>query len=123
MRVCRGFVLALLCWPPAAAQAQARVALADLVAEALQKNPEIAAAQKRYEAARERPAQERSLPDPMVSAGWNSRGRPWPGAGLGSEPTANIGFTISPWTSVPSFAVALNSSVVDNKRVLNHSSF
>jgi len=86
---------------PALAQAQARVALSDLVAEALQKNPEIAAAEKRYEAARERPAQERSLPDPIISAGWNSSGRPWPGAGLGTEPTANIGFTISQQVPYP----------------------
>ena len=83
------------------AQSPGRVALADLVAEALQKNPEIAAAQKRYEAARERPAQERSMPDPMVSAGWSSSGRPWPGAGLGTEPTANVGFMVSQQVPYP----------------------
>jgi cobalt-zinc-cadmium efflux system outer membrane protein len=86
---------------PAAAQPPARIALADLLAEALEKNPEIAAAQSRYEAARQRPAQERSLPDPMISAGYNSSGRPWPGAGLGTEPTANIGFMVSQQVPYP----------------------
>lgn len=63
----------------------------DLVAEALKHNPEILAAQKKYEAARQRPAQERALPDPMFSVGWNSSGNPLPGAGLGKEPVANVG--------------------------------
>jgi outer membrane protein TolC len=95
MRVFAGFLIVLNVSLPAAAQPLARVALPDLVAEALEKNPEIAAAQRRYDAARQRPAQERSLPDPMIAAGYNSSGRPWPGAGLGSEPTANIGFMVS----------------------------
>jgi outer membrane protein, heavy metal efflux system len=82
---------------PAALQAQprARIALAEVVAEALAKSPEIAAAERRLDAARQRPAQERSLPDPVLSAGYDAAGRPSPGAGLGSEPTANIGFMVS----------------------------
>jgi outer membrane protein TolC len=66
-----------------------------LLNEALQNNPEIVAAQKRYEAARQRPSQASSLPDPMFSPGYNSNGRPWPGAGLGMEPTSQIGFMVS----------------------------
>ncbi len=65
--------------------------LADLVREALRSNPEIRAAQKRYEAARQRPAQESSLPDPMVSLGYTSAGSPRPFAGIGREPMANAG--------------------------------
>ncbi len=80
---------------PAMAQTPARTALADVIAEALAKNPGIVTAQKRYDALRQRPAQERSLPDPMVSAGYSANGRPWPGAGLGTEPTSNIGFMVS----------------------------
>jgi outer membrane protein TolC len=80
---------------PASAQPRARVRLDDLVAEAVAKNPDIVAAQRRYDAARQRPAQEDSLPDPMLSAGYNSSGNPLPGAGLGTEPTANIGFMVS----------------------------
>jgi outer membrane protein TolC len=71
-----------------------------LLAEALNNNPEILASQKRYEAARQRPSQVSSLPDPMFSPGFASNGRPWPGAGLGKEPTSNIGFMVSqevPW--------------------------
>jgi len=86
---------ALLVSVSASGQTPARVRLDDLVAEALSKNPDIVAAQRRYDAARQRPAQERSLPDPMVSAGYNSSGNPLPGAGLGTEPTANIGFMVS----------------------------
>jgi outer membrane protein TolC len=69
--------------------------LRDLLAEALRSNPEIVAAQKRYEASRQRPTQVSSLPDPMFSPGYNSNGRPWPGAGLGMEPTSQIGFMVS----------------------------
>jgi outer membrane protein TolC len=77
---------------PAMAQSSAqRVDIQEFVAEALRRNPEVLAAQKRYEAARQRPAQERSLPDPMVSFGWNSSGNPLPLAGVGTEPVANIG--------------------------------
>ena len=80
---------------PAGAQEPARLLLPDVVAEALARNPEVAAAQQRYDALRQRPAQEKSLPDPMVSAGYSASGRPWPGAGLGTEPTSNIGFMVS----------------------------
>ena len=95
MRVFSGLFVTVLVSASANAQTSGRTALADVVAEALAKNPEIAAAQRRYDAARQRPAQERSLPDPMVSAGYNASGNRWPGAGLGTEPTANIGFMVS----------------------------
>ncbi len=79
----------------AVAQAEGKLDLSQLVREALERNPEILAAQKKYEAARQRPAQEGALPDPMFSAGWNSSGNPLPGAGLGTEPVANIGAMLS----------------------------
>jgi outer membrane protein, heavy metal efflux system len=95
MRVIPGIVVSVLVATSAAAQTPARTTLAEVVAEALAKNPDVVAAQKRYDAARQRPAQERSLPDPMVSAGYSASGRPWPGAGLGTDPTSNIGFMVS----------------------------
>jgi cobalt-zinc-cadmium efflux system outer membrane protein len=95
MRVSFGLVIATMCAVSAQAQTPSRTSLADVVNEALSKNPEIIAAQKRHDAARQRPVQERSLPDPMVSAGYNASGNPLPGAGLGTEPTANIGFMVS----------------------------
>jgi cobalt-zinc-cadmium efflux system outer membrane protein len=72
-----------------------RLEIDEVVNEAVRRNPEILAAQKEYEAARQRPAQERALPDPMFSAGWNSSGNPLPGAGIGKEPVANAGAMIS----------------------------
>ena len=78
-----------LCFP---AMAQP---LPALVREALQNNREILAAQKRFEAARQRATQESSLPDPMVSLGYNSVGNPLPGAGLGSQVLANVGVMVS----------------------------
>lgn len=75
--------------------AEQRLDLSELVGEALRRNPEILAAQKKYEAARQRPAQERSLPDPMLSLGWNSTGNPLPFAGVGTDPVANIGVMAS----------------------------
>jgi outer membrane protein TolC len=96
MRVFPGLVLAVMFSAATHAQTPAeRLALVDVIAEALARNPEVAAAQKRYDAASERPAQERSLPDPVVSAGYNASGKPFPGAGLGVEPVANIGFMVS----------------------------
>src|SRR5215472_5602225 len=71
------------------------VKLNDLIREALARNPEVLAAQKKYEAARQRPPQESSLPDPMLSLGYSSNGGPLPGQGLGTEPTSNIGFMVS----------------------------
>jgi outer membrane protein, heavy metal efflux system len=69
--------------------------LNSLVEEALRNNREILAAQKRAEAARQRPAQASSLPEPMVSLGYTSVGGPWPGAGLGREVSSNAGLMIS----------------------------
>lgn len=77
------------------AAAPAPVKLNDLIREALANNPEILAAQKRYEAARQRPSQESAMPDPMVSLGYASSGGPLPGQGLGVQPTSNIGVMVS----------------------------
>ena len=74
---------------------QQELRLDELVSEALKNNREVLAAQKRYEASRQRPTQESSLPDPMFSIGYNSNGKPWPGAGLGIDPTSNIGVMVS----------------------------
>src|SRR5260370_33896628 len=69
--------------------------LASLLEEALRNNREIVAAQKKYEAARQRPTQESILPDPMISLGYNSVGNPLPGAGLGKDVLANAGVMVS----------------------------
>jgi len=89
-------------WCVVAALASAATGLAaepsrldDLIREALAGNPEILAAQKKYEAARQRPSQQSSLPDPVLSLGYASNGGPLPGQGLGSQPTSNIGFMVS----------------------------
>lgn len=74
---------------------QAQSPLKQLVEEALRRNPEILAAQKRVEAARQRPDRESALPDPMLSMGYSSAGKPWPLAGIGREPIANAGVMIS----------------------------
>jgi cobalt-zinc-cadmium efflux system outer membrane protein len=78
-----------LCYP---AMAQP---LPALVREALENNREILAAQKRYEAVRQRPTQDSSLPEPMVSLGYASVGNPLPGAGLGSQVLSNVGVMVS----------------------------
>ena len=77
------------------ASAEDRLRLEDLIPEVLRANPEIGAAQKRYEAARQRPPQESSLPEPMLSLGYTSSGSPRPFAGLGREPVANAGVMVS----------------------------
>lgn len=92
--------LPLLLTAVTAFAAEPPLQLHKLVEEALRRSPEILAAQKRLEAARQRPAEQGALPDPTVSFGWNSSGNPLPGAGIGSQPTANIGVMASqsfPW--------------------------
>jgi outer membrane protein TolC len=74
---------------------EARLSLGELTHEAIHSNPEIVAAQKAYEAARQRPTQESSLPAPTISLSYISVGNPLPGAGLGSEVLANIGVMYS----------------------------
>jgi outer membrane protein TolC len=83
------FILFILAIPVPAQQNRLR--LDEIVTEALKNNREILAAQKIYEAKRQRPAQESSLPDPMLSLGYASVGNPLPGRGLGIEPMANAG--------------------------------
>ncbi len=96
MRFYLRFVALLALAPVRAGVAQERrLELQDLIDEARRSNPEILAAQKRYEAARQRPRQESSLPDPTLSVGYASNGNPLPGAGLGKEPTSNIGFSVT----------------------------
>jgi len=69
--------------------------LAALVDEALLHNREVLAAQKKYEAARQKPSQENSLPDPTVSLGYTANGAPYPVAGIGRDVTSNAGIMIS----------------------------
>ncbi len=85
---------AVLVWAPPGAAAET-VRIVDLVAEALANNPEILAAQKAYEAARQRPAREASMPEPVLSLGYASNGGPLPGQQLGRNPTSNIGVSVS----------------------------
>jgi outer membrane protein TolC len=71
------------------------VSLNSLIEELLRVNPELQAAQKRYQAALTRPSQESALPDPRITIGWVSNGWPYPGAGLGAATTSNIGVQIA----------------------------
>jgi outer membrane protein TolC len=66
-----------------------------LVEEALRHNREILAAQKKYEAARQMPAQASALADPLVGIGYTANGAPYPGAGLGRDVTSNIGVMVT----------------------------
>lgn len=95
MRLIQPFVLMCAIAAPAATQPLARLTLADAVAEAMRVHPDIRAAEARHRAALERPAQERALPDPMLSTGYTATGNPLPGAGLGTDPMANIGVMVS----------------------------
>jgi len=114
MRLFRAVLIVTLIASPAAAQPPERLHLADVVAEALVRNPEISAAERRADAARQRPAQERSRPDPMFSAGYQSSGSPLPGAGLGTEPTANLGVMVSQEIPYPG-KLALRSAIASRE--------
>jgi outer membrane protein TolC len=66
--------------------------LASLIEEALSKNPDVAAARQSAAAAGQRPAQARSLADPMFSVGYTNDG--W-SPSLGSMPMTTLGFMAS----------------------------
>lgn len=95
MRLRAILILALVTLSSVAQTPEKRVSLRELATEAIHNNPEVVAAQKKYEAARQRPTQESSLPDPMISLGYNSVGNPLPGAGLGRDVLANAGVMVS----------------------------
>ena len=69
--------------------------LPTLVDEALHHNREVLAAQKKYEAAGQMPAQASALADPTVSVGYTANGAPYPVAGIGREVTSNAGVMVS----------------------------
>ncbi len=93
----RAFPLALflLCFIPPARAQEERLRLDELIPEVLESNPEILAAQNSCRAARQRPSQESSLPDPVLTPGYASTGQPWPVSGLGTSVTSHIGATLS----------------------------
>lgn len=79
---------------PAACMAQENaVSLEDLIHQLMEQNPQIQAAQSRFQAALDRPPQEKALPDPVVSfVSKNASGNPVPFKKLGSDPLSSIGF-------------------------------
>ena len=86
----RCIVLAVL---PALAGGQP---LSQLVDEALRNNREILAAQKKYEAARQRPSAGKQPARPDRLAGLHLQRRPWPVAGhRNATATSNAGVTVS----------------------------
>lgn len=97
-----------------AAEALPPVNLTLLTQQMLADNPELQAARKRWEAAQKRPGQEGALPDPTVRLGWASAGAPYPGAGLGSDPTANLGVEVSQMFPFPGKR-ALKSSMAQQE--------
>jgi outer membrane protein TolC len=81
--------------PPARADAAASVEA--LVAEALEKSPALAAARAEVAAARERVAPAGTLPDPMLSLGYENDGTSF---SLGEEPMTRLSFMAEqqiPW--------------------------
>jgi len=93
--VSRALALAALCLAPCDAGQSGFETLQDLIAEALRANPEVQAARHRYQASRQRASQEGALPEPTISLGYASVGRPYPFAGLGTEPMANAGIMLT----------------------------
>lgn len=94
-------IVFLLLASGAAMAEELRGRLGPLMEEALARNPEILAARKRVEAARQKPAQASSLADAVLSVGYSSSGGPLPGQGLGAEPTSNIGFMVTQQIPAP----------------------
>jgi cobalt-zinc-cadmium efflux system outer membrane protein len=77
---------------PAAAQndVASDVSLADLIQEALTRNPDVIRAQQRVEAMRARVPQAGALPDPMMMTGVVNEGRPVPFETLGTADFSEV---------------------------------
>lgn len=71
------------------------VQLGNLVSEALQRNREILAAQKKFEAAQARRPVASSLPDPTVTVGYMNATNPIPFTKIGKDPLSYAGVSIS----------------------------
>lgn len=68
------------------------ISLEQLVSALVRNNPDIQAAESRYEAAQVRPSQMRTLPDPVLSfVSRNGSGNPAPFTELGKDPLSSIG--------------------------------
>ncbi len=86
-------LVAALLWLPSLAPAETEtVSLEQLTAELLRNNPDIQGEESRYSAARARPSQMRTLPDPVVSfVSRNGSGNPAPFTELGKDPLSSVG--------------------------------
>jgi outer membrane protein, heavy metal efflux system len=83
-----------------------------LVAEALERNPEVQSASAAVEAARQRPPQAAALPDPTVAVGYENGGHGW---ALGSDDATGLRFSVSqllPGPGKRSGAAAVESASV-----------
>ena len=67
------------------------VTLSELLEEVLRSQPEIRAAQKRFEGSRLRPSLVSSLPDPILSIASNNIGNPIPATTVGEEDMSLVG--------------------------------
>ena len=79
----------------AAGEARPEVALSALVAEALERNPEVLEAQSMLAARRARVPQAGALPDPMLMYGVMNEGRPIPFETLGSAGDSEVYLGVS----------------------------
>ena len=77
----------LLQLPPGPDASRHLEALVDI---ALRQNPEIRAAQRRWEAASAWPARARALPNPTVSFAYANAGSPFPGTSVGEDPLSFV---------------------------------
>jgi outer membrane protein, heavy metal efflux system len=77
------------------AEAEPLFSLEEILPQALARNRDVLAAQKRYEAAQARPTQEATLPDPMVSLGYRNVGNPLPFTAIGDDPGAYAAVSVA----------------------------
>jgi outer membrane protein, heavy metal efflux system len=68
-------------------------ALSELLEDASRNNPEVRAAQKKYEGSRLRTSMVSSLPDPILSIASNNIGNPIPATTVGEEDMSLLGFS------------------------------
>ncbi len=87
--------LIFLACPILAQQSLEVVSLDQLIEEALKNNPEIQAARKKFEAAKARPSQEASLPDPAIGFMSTNMGNIIPFTTIRSDPLSNAGVSIT----------------------------
>jgi len=101
---------------------EAIITLDELIKEALDNNPEIQAVKMKYEAAKARPIQESTLPDPVVGFMSENMGNPIPFTTIGEEAGSKAGFSFTQEIPYPG-KLKLKGEIADKEAQIEETNY